>query len=83
MVELDIEVNDELINVVNDLALRCFGDVSDVSRARVVEAAFQMRYLWSRLVEGSEKEIEEPLLRFKESGPTPLWDGFWKDILRR
>jgi len=79
MEELEIEVDNALISKVDDLALQYFGDAGDVSKARVVEAAFHMRCLCSRLVEGGEKEVDEPLYRLKESERTPLWDQFWKN----
>ncbi|NVM22819.1 MAG: hypothetical protein HWN68_13690 [Desulfobacterales bacterium] len=80
IVGLEIEADADLISKVDDLALSYFGDASDASKARVLEVAFQMRCLWSRLVEGGEKEVDEPLYRLKESERTPLWNGFWKNI---
>lgn len=61
MVDLEVEADADLISKVDHLALSYFGDSSDASRARVVEVAFRMRCLWSRLVERGESEIAEPM----------------------
>jgi len=45
MVDLDIEMDNDLIAKTRELALRYFGDNSDVSLAQVLEVAFWMRYL--------------------------------------
>ena len=51
--------------------------------SRVAESALKMRLLWLILVKEGGNEIEEPICRLIEDAPTPLWNGFWNDILRR
>lgn len=65
MVDLEVEADAELNSIVNDLALRYFGDGGDVSRGRVLEVAFRMRCLWSSGMEGSKREIEEPVVSWE------------------
>ncbi len=59
MVELEIEMNNELITKTRNLALRYFGDDTDVSLARVLEVAFKMRLLWSQSVRTGQYETGE------------------------
>lgn len=80
MVDLEVEADTDLISKVEDLALEYFGDTSDVSKGRVLEVGFMIRCLWSRLVDGCGKEVDEPMYRLKEAERTPLWNGFWKNI---
>ena len=83
MAELEIELESDLIDRAKQLAVRHYGDSSDASISRVAESALKMRLLWSILVKEGGNEIEEPICHLKEGAPTPLWDGFWNDILRR
>ena len=46
MADLEIEMDNELISKTKNLALRYFGDDTDVSIARVIELAFRMRCLF-------------------------------------
>jgi len=59
MVELDVQMGNDLIAKVRNLAIRYFGDDTDASRAQVLEAAIRMRCIWSRLVTKGQKEIDE------------------------
>lgn len=61
MVDLEVEAEADLISKVDELALEYFGDTSDVSKGRVLEVGFRMRYLWAHLMEGGENEIGEPI----------------------
>ncbi len=61
MVELEIELNNELITKIRNLALRYFGDDTDASLARVLEVAFRMRRLWSCLVISGQGETDEAM----------------------
>lgn len=83
MAELEIELESDLIEQVKHLAVRHYGDSGDTSMSRVAESALKMRLLWLILVKEGGNEIEEPICRLKEDAPTPLWNGFWNDILRR
>jgi len=83
MAELEIELESDLIDRAKQLAVRHYGDSGDASISRVAESALKMRLLWSILVKEGGNEIEEPICHLKEGAPTPLWDGFWNDILRR
>lgn len=59
MVELDIEMDNDLIAKTRDLAVRYFGDDSEVSLAQVVEVAFNMRSLWSHSIRIGQQETGE------------------------
>ena len=83
MAEIDIELDIDLIEGVERLAIRHYGDSRDTSISRVAESALKMRLLWQILANEGGNEIEEPICHLKEGAPTPLWDGFWNDILRR
>jgi len=83
MAELEIELESDLIDRAKQLAVRHYGDSEDASISRVAESALKMRLLWSIVVKEGGNEIEEPICHLKEGAPTPLWDGFWNDILRR
>ncbi len=65
MVELDVQMGDDLIAKVRNLALRYFGDDTDASQAQVLEAAIRMRCFWSRLVKEGQKEIEETITEWE------------------
>ena len=80
MVDLEIEAETELIGKVENLALKYFGDTSDVSKGRVLEVGFRIRRLWSQLVESCGKEVDEPTYRLKEAERTPFWSGFWRNV---
>ena len=83
MAKLEIELESDLIDRAKQLAVRHYGDSGDASISHVAESALKMRLLWSILVKEGGNEIEEPICHLKEGAPTPLWDGFWNDILRR
>jgi len=83
MAEIDIELDSDLVEAVKRLAVRHYGDSGDASISHVAESALRMRLLWLMLVKEGGNEIDEPICRLKEDAPTPLWDGFWNDILRR
>ena len=59
MVDLGIEMDNDLVGKTCDLALRYFGDDSDVSLAQVLELAFRMRSLWGRAVKVGQQETDE------------------------
>jgi hypothetical protein len=65
MVDLDIEMDNDLIAKTRDLALRYFGDNSDVSLAQVLEVAFWMRCLWSHSVKGGQLETDEAVSKWE------------------
>ena len=80
MAEIDIELDNDMIEGIKRLAMRHYGDSSDASVGRVAESAAEMHLLWSHLVKGSEKEIDEPIYYVKGSERSPLWNTFWKNI---
>lgn len=80
MMNIDVELDNDLIEGVKQLAARHYGDSSDTSMAHVAESALEMRLLWLDLVKGEGNEIEEPIYRFKQRERTPLWDKFWENI---
>ena len=59
MIELDIGMDNNLIAKTRELAVRYFGDDSEVSLAQVLEMAFMMRFLWSRSVKQGQLETGE------------------------
>jgi len=66
-VELDLVMSDGLISKTRDLARRYYGDDSDESLARVLELAFEMRYLWSQSVQGGQHEVDEVISSWEVS----------------
>jgi hypothetical protein len=68
LVEIEIEMTNELLAKVRDLALRFFGDDSPTSLSRVVEVALIMRYFWARSIEKGQDETGEPVSRWEFSG---------------
>jgi len=81
MVELEVEADADLISKVGGLALEYFGDTGDVSKGRVLEAAFQMRCLWPRLMERGKNEVAQPELAWEvESHPNN--SGIYRMLLR-
>ena len=81
MAELEIEMDNELISQTKNLALRYFGDDTDVSMARVIELAFRMRCLFSRSFISGQEETDEAISQwqFPESPVT----GEDNDKIRR
>jgi hypothetical protein len=75
----EIQIDGELLDGVSRLAIRHYGDASDISVLRVIEAALELYLLWLDRVEKGVKEVDEPLCRLKEGEPTPLWNRFWND----
>lgn len=59
MADLDIPIDDKLLEGISRLAIRHYGDDSEVSRKRVVETALQMRLLWSCSVRQGQEETDE------------------------
>ena len=81
MADLEIEMDNELISQTKNLALRYFGDDTDVSMARVIELAFRMRCLFSRSFISGQEETDEAVSQwqFPESSVT----GEDNDKIRR
>lgn len=71
-VELDLEMGDDLISKIRDLAVRYFGDDGDESLARVLRLAFAMRCLWAHSVPSGQHEVNEAVSNwgFSESPVT-------------
>ena len=65
MAELDIELDNDLIERVKDVAVRHYGDGGNASITRVAEAALKMRLLWTTLVEGDGNVIDEPIVNWE------------------
>ena len=66
-VELDIEMADDLISKIRDLAVRYFGDDGDQSLARLLALAFSMRCLWSHSVQSGQHEVNEAVSNWEFS----------------
>jgi hypothetical protein len=71
VVNLPIELNNELIEAVKDLAQRHYGDTTDASIGHVVEASLKIRLLCLELAEGSGSEIEEPMVNWEFADKQP------------
>ena len=71
---LDVELSDELIEELKDLAERHYGDASDDSIRRVVETALAMRLYWLQRVEGAGTQVEEPAAQWV-SAPRHVGEG--------
>ena len=65
MADLEIEMDKELISQTKNLAIRYFGDDSDVSMARVIEVAFRMRCLFSRSFISGREETDEAVSQWQ------------------
>jgi hypothetical protein len=65
MIELDVEVDNNLTFKIRELAVRYFGDDSEVSLAQVLEVAFKMRSLWSHSVKQGQLETDEVVSKWE------------------
>lgn len=65
MVELEIEMDNELMTKTRSLALRYFGNDTDASLAQVLEVAFRVRCLWTRLIKQGQAETEEAVSKWE------------------
>ncbi len=85
MVDLDIDMDNDLSARIRELAVRYFGDDSEVSLLKVLEVAFRMRCLWSRSVEMGQQEIGEAISKweFPESASKQENSGSIQDWLFR
>jgi hypothetical protein len=85
MADLDIPANDRLLGTVKRLAIKLYGDDSEVSRNHVVETALEMRIVWSDLVEKGRQETDEAVSRwaFSESPITKENTGTIRNWLFR
>jgi len=64
-VDLEVEMDNELITKIRSLALRYFGDTTDVSLARVLEVAFRMRCMWSGSIQKGQEETDEAVSKWE------------------
>ena len=71
MVDLDIDMDNDLIAKTYELAIRYFGDDSEVSLAQVLEMAFRMRFLWSHSVKQGQLETDEVISKWEFPESTP------------
>ena len=71
IIELDVGMDSNLIAETRELAMRYFGDDSEVSMAQVLELAFKMRSLWFRSIKQGQQETGEAVStwEFPESIP--------------
>lgn len=71
-VDLEVEVDSDLSDKVNELALEYFGDTSDASKGRVLEVAFRMRQLWAHSIQDAGTETNEAVTKWEFSqSPVP------------
>ena len=59
MADLEIYLEDKLLEGISKLAIKDYGEDSEVSQRRVVETALQMRILWSRSVKQGRELTDE------------------------
>jgi hypothetical protein len=57
----EIHIENRLMSSIRRLAVRHWGDASEAAVLRETEIALELLLVWLDRVEGSEKEIEEPL----------------------
>ena len=72
MINLDIHCHGRLLEEISKLAIKQYGEDSQVSRDRVVETALEMRILWSRSVKQGQELTGEAVSdwEFPESLPS-------------
>ncbi|MGD0779620.1 MAG: hypothetical protein ABR954_02400 [Dehalococcoidales bacterium] len=72
MAEVEINISDEMLEQINQLAIKQYGDGSETSKGRVIETALKMRTLWSCSIMKGQDEIEEAISRWEFSqSPIP------------
>ena len=59
MADLEIYLEDKLLEGISKLAIKHYGEDSEVSQQRVVETALEMRILWSRSVKQGQELTDE------------------------
>lgn len=59
MADLEIYLEGKLLEGISKLAIKHYGEDSEVSRQRVVETALEMRILWSRSVKEGQELTDE------------------------
>ena len=83
MANLDIDLNDDLVEWIQCLAKRHYGDSGNVCVARVVESALEMRLVATKLAEGGANETEEAMVdwEFAERQPAKQLPVEIRDLL--
>ena len=66
---LEIELGNELIEGVKDLAMRHYGDSSDASFSRIVENALDMRLTLLERLGDPGQEVDEPIINLEPKEP--------------
>ena len=66
---LEIELGNELIEGVKDLAMRHYGDSSDASFSRIVENALDMRLTLLERLGDPGQEVDEPIINLEPQEP--------------
>lgn len=59
MADLEIYLEGKLLEGISKLAIKHYGEDSEVSQQRVVETALEMRILWSRSVKQARELTDE------------------------
>jgi len=59
MADLELNIDAKLLEGISRLAIKHYGDDSEMSRQRVIETAVSMRLLWSSSVEKGQQETDE------------------------
>jgi hypothetical protein len=65
MAELNVYVESALLEEIDKVAIKQYGDDSEISRQRVVETAMEMWILWSSSVAHSQDETEEAVSQWQ------------------
>ncbi len=72
MTNLELCLEDKLLRGISELAVRHYGEDSESSRERVVEAALKMRLVWSKSVEKGQQETDERVSSWEFSQPPTI-----------
>lgn len=67
MAELEIYLDGKLLEGISELAVKHYGEDSELSRKRVVETALEMRIIWSNSIERGQQETNEAVSNWEFS----------------
>jgi hypothetical protein len=67
MAELEVYLDGKLLKGISELAVKHYGEDSELSRKRVVETALEMRIVWSKSIERGQQETNEAVSRWEFS----------------
>ena len=65
MPNIELNLNANLIEGIENLAIRHYGSSQQSSIERVVEDSLELRLMWAELVTEGGKEVEEPVVNWE------------------